>query len=175
MSGAMAYQFILVMIHDIHVRSFFDGVRGLALGLTFYFALVIRYEMVHADINRDAKVLYKAYLVSFIYGVIWVIVYKISPGSINFYRMLEARHYDRLAYTFTEPSFIGVHTMGVIFLFVYLMRNIKLATKFVRLGFAFMILSVITSSSARCALDVVVIALLLFVRNLLPPPQQIYE
>ena len=174
MSGALFFQLLLLTVYGIHLASFIDALRTIVLGLSIYFAFLIRYEICKADINHDAQILYKAYLLSFIYGLIWLAVNAISPDlAYSFFSRIQMRTYKRLAFTFTEPSFISAHTIGIMMLFTYLIHDRVFAVKFVRLGIAFMALSIFTASSARCAADSVVLMLLISARNFLPPPSSL--
>lgn len=144
----VVWQMALVTLHGINGGAFIDSLETLTLGIVFYYALHIRYIVYKKDPNRDGYYLYKAYVLSFIYGLM-----KLTPLA-GILSVLEKRTYDRLAFSFTEPSFISLHVFGVLFLFTYLVTNDKLANKMITLGMLFLALSMIKNSSSRCIIDV---------------------
>lgn len=164
-AGAVCFQLLLLLFYGVHLRAFIDNVQTLVLGISFYFALVIRYQIIHANINHDAEFLYRAYIISFVYGIVRFFALNFSPALLSFFILIEKRPYARIAFTFTEPSFISAHVIGVLLLFTYLVSDSKLALKMIYLAFAFMIVSILTASSARCAADSVILMLLIFVKN----------
>lgn len=153
----MIWQVILLFIYGFNFDAFIDSLETIALGITFYYALYLRYTVYKNDPNRDGKYLYIAYLLSFIYGLI-----KLTPlaGMLS---ILEKRTYARLAFSFTEPSFISLHVFGVLFLFTYLVTDEKLANKMITLGICFLGLSMVKNSSSRCIIDVGVFFILFVV------------
>lgn len=158
-------QFANLFIHGLITDALMDGLRTLVLGVFFYFALIIRYDT-HADrFNGDAKLLYRAYLISFIYGVVWLFASELYQPLLELFQNVERRYYSRLAFSFTEPSFISIHVFGVLFLFTYFVSDKKLAKKMVILGLLFVLLAVATRSSTRMIMDAGVFLLLFLIRS----------
>lgn len=154
-----------LFIHGLITDALMDGLRTFVLGVFFYFALIIRYDT-HADrFNSDAKLLYRAYLVSFIYGVVWLFAFELYQPLLELFQNVERRYYARLAFSFTEPSFISVHVFGVLFLFTYFVSDRKLAKKMIVLGLLFVLLAVATRSSTRMIMDAGVFLLLFLIRS----------
>lgn len=155
------YQILLLLVNGLKIAALIDSILTLSLGLLFYLALIVRYVVAKRDADVDAYVLYHSYCASFIYGIIRLIVAKLFPAQLYVFRLIEKRFYDRLAFSFTEPSFISVHVFGVLLLFSYLVKKDIIAKKMIRLGFLFCIVSVFANSSARCLIDMVIFVVLL--------------
>lgn len=160
-------QFANLLIHGITLDALMDGARTLVLGISFYFALVVRYDGEHGRFNDDAKVLYRAYVAAFIYGLVWLFASAFSETLIQMFQAIEKRYYDRLAFSFTEPSFISIHVFGVLFLYTYFVSDRKLAKKMVFLGVLFVVFALITRGSTRMVVDAGVFVLLFLIRSTL--------
>ncbi len=161
-----AFQGVNLLRYGVHMGALVDTLGTFTLGLFFFLALIIRYEVQKASFNEDAKVLYRAYLVAFLYGIVWLCMAAFTTDNqVGVFEFMERRYYDRLAFSFTEPSFISMHVYGVLFLFTYFVSDRKLARKMIALGFAFVLLSILCKSSARAIVDLVVFAALLLTRT----------
>lgn len=159
------YQVILIFINGLHIRALIDTVGTLGLGLSFFFSLVIRYEIRNeALMNEDGKKLFVAYVCSFIYGLIRLFAMNFSEMLLKVFTLIEKRPYARLAFSFTEPSFTAIHIIGVLFLFSYLVTDRKLAKKMFVLGVAFLVLQVLLGGSTRALIDIFVLLALFVVR-----------
>lgn len=142
-----------------------DSFGTLLLGVSFYFALRIRYEGVDsAEYNADGNLLIKAYICSFLYGVAWFIIDSVAPGALSFFETIEARAYSRLQFTFTEPSFISMHVFGVLLLYSCLVDDDGVAKRMTVLGLAFVVFTLVANSSGRCTIDIAVFAILLLAK-----------
>ena len=161
----VALQCVNIFIYGVTVDALLDALFTFVLGLFFYFALIIRYEQQKASFNRDASILYRAYIVAFVYGLIWLFANAMDPILLEWFNSIERRPYPRLAFSFTEPSFISIHVFGVLLLYTYFVSDRKLARKMLVLGLLFVVLAVITRSSARGIVDVVMFLGLLLVRT----------
>lgn len=154
-----------IFVHGVTLDALLDALFTFVLGLFFYFALIIRYEQQKASFNRDATVLYRAYLVAFAYGLVWLFADAFMPSLLDWLNSIERRPYSRLAFSFTEPSFISLHVFGVLFLYTYFVSDRKLVRKMLVLGGLFLLLAIVTRSSARGIVDAVVFLGLLLVRT----------
>ena len=170
----MVYQIVLIFMNGVHIRALIDTAGTLALGLSFFFSLVIRYEVRNDNLmNDDGKKLLVAYIFSFVYGIIRLLAMNFSENLLEIFTFLEKRSYERLAFSFTEPSYIGIHIIGVLFLFSYLVSDRKLARKMFVLGVSFFVLQMIFSGSTRALIDIGVFLLLFIVRWSVKNPKRI--
>lgn len=158
---------LLLAVNGVRWESFTDNLQTFALGISFYFALIIRYDICKSDFNKDGQILYRAYVVSFVYGILRLVAMNFIPVLLNMFTLIEKRPYPRLAFSFTEPSFISMHAIGVIFLFSYLISDRILAKKMIRIGLAFCLVSLFARSSARCVFDILVLAVIYIIRSML--------
>ncbi len=163
--AVVALQCINIFIYGIHLDALLDALFTFVLGLFFYFALIIRYEQQKASFNCDATILYRAYIVAFIYGLVWLFANAFDPDLLAWFNSIERRPYPRLAFSFTEPSFISLHVFGVLFLYTYFVSDRKLVRKMLILGGLFLLLAIATKSSARSIVDAVMFLGLLLART----------
>lgn len=161
--GVVTLQLIQAILYGLHFDSLIDALMTVALGFFFYLALIIRYEGKEYLFDRDAKVLFWVYAVSFLYGVAWFVVSKFAPSSLGIFQFLDKRYYSRLSYSFTEPSFISMHVFGVLFLYSYFVSDRKIAKRLVWLGIAFVAFAVVANSGVRVIMDAGVFVLLFLV------------
>lgn len=147
------YQCCLWLYNGLNFSAAIDELGTLFLGIIFFLSLVLRYEVRNYDADVDARYLYKSYCISFAYGIIRFLALNYIEWLNNVFMLIEKRTYNRLTFSFTEPSFISVHILGVLFLWVYLVRDAKLANKMIRLGMLFLVLSTVFKSSSRCVID----------------------
>lgn len=168
-------QFIMQLLNGINISTFIDACGTFILGLVFYLAMILRYEVLKKDFNKDAKVLYIAYVVSFIYGLIRLLALKVFNGLIPIFEVIEKRTYDRLAFSFTEPSFIGMHIFGVLLLYTYFVSDIKMAKKMIKLGCLFLIVAVLGESGTRCIVDIVAFMGLFFLKIIIKERKRIFR
>lgn len=155
------YQVMLLCINGVAPGALIDGLQTLVLGISIYLSMVLRYNVYKKNINNDAEFLYKGYFISFIYGIIRLIGMYGYNGLLSVFEFIEKRPYPRLAFSFTEPSFISMHVIGVMFLVTYLISDEELRKKFLYLGFAFLAVSILFRSSTRCILDTGIFVFLL--------------
>lgn len=163
--AVVALQCVNIFIYGITLDALLDALFTFVLGLFFYFALIIRYEQQKASFNRDATVLYRAYIVAFVYGILWLIATALESDFATWFDAIERRPYPRLAFSFTEPSFISLHVFGVLFLYTYFVSDRRLARKMLILGGLFLVFAIITRSSARAITDAVAFLGLLLART----------
>ena len=104
----------------------------------------------NTNLKNIVLILFIGYLLSYLYGLISLI-----PNSSidSFLKMVEKRHYSRLHFSFTEPSFISMHLYGVIFPIAIYFKSKKLFA----LGVLFLITTLLFGESARFYLDTLII------------------
>lgn len=172
-----AFQGFNLLRYGVHLGALVDTVGTFTLGLFFFLALVIRYEVQKASFNDDAKVLFYAYVVAFIYGIVFLCMVLYTTGAplgeVEAFRHIERRYYWRLSFSFTEPSFVSMHVYGVLFLFTYFVSDRKLARRLILLGLAFTLLSILCKSSARAIVDLAVFGVLLMVHITRAQPKRV--
>lgn len=155
------YSFILYILNGIRVSNLFGGLQTIALGFSFYIALINRYVINKNNFDNDMNILIKSYMISFMYGLIKYISLAINLNIlIQLFELLEKRSYSRLAFSFTEPSFIAMHLFGIILPIYFITKSIKLKRKIKIVGFAFLVLTLISKSTTRFILDTVVISII---------------
>ncbi|MGN1410886.1 MAG: hypothetical protein ACI4WH_00050 [Oscillospiraceae bacterium] len=142
----------------INVSFILDSLGTFVLGVSFYLSLKIYYEN-YKNIDSIIKYIYYGYVVGFIYGIFQYLCLKI--GLINLLNMIQKRTYDRLSYSFTEPSFTSVHIFGVLLMIILFVPNSKYYEKIKRLIILYILGMFITLSSTRFLIDVVVIIAIL--------------
>ena len=164
----LIYSTTMSILNGIDITNVFDTIQTIILGLCIYFSLYIRYIINKCDYKADLKVLFLGYSLSIIYGVIKFISLKYGISIIiSFFKLIEKRYYNRVAFSFTEPSFIAMHIYGVL-LILYLNISDKLTKKRIKsLIIIFTIIALISKSSSRFLLDTVIMLLILNVNNIL--------
>lgn len=142
-------------IHGFFYNSFgnvFETIVTVLLGVSFYLSLcVFSFQHKKTYKKKICRILFIAYLISFIYGILSVLPIE---GINRLFSLIEKRHYNRLSFTFTEPSFISMHLFGVIFPFAFYCKDKRLLF----LGCLFLIVTLIFGSSIRFIVDCFVIA-----------------
>ncbi len=159
------FQPFLLILNGFNLDAFIDSLGTITLGLGFYCSLIIRYVFLEKDIKYDAVLLYKTYFCSFLFGLMRHFFRNIEDFE-SFFVFLEKRSYERLSYTFTEPSFVTMHAIGVLLLFSYLVKDEKIANKMIKLSILFCLGSLGFSSSSRCTIDVAVLLALFIFRGI---------
>jgi len=163
------YGTFIATFSQIHLDSFFNTIITFSLGISFYFAFVIRYIIHKKDVNKDGQVLFNAYLVSFLYGLLRLYALNYSPVLVEYLNLLELRSYSRLAFTFTEPSFIAIHLYGVLLPFTCFLSDSRLIRKIIVLYICFVAVTIFSASSARTIIDTsffLLLVLLSYLRDL---------
>lgn len=162
------YSFSLYLFYKPDIANTIDGVITLSFGLLFYLSLYIRYIIYEIDMKKDVKILTFAYSIAFVYGVVKFIALKFGIGFVlAAFHLIEKRYYDRLAFTFTEPSFISLHIAGVIYLTYLATKDKLLKKKLLILIGLFCGLTLISGDSARFLVDFIVILTLIVAKLLI--------
>ena len=164
----LIYSFSLYLFYKPDLANTMDGVITLSFGILFYLSLYIRYIIYEKDMKKDVKVLTFAYSLSFAYGLVKFIALKLGIGVVlSMFDLIEKRYYDRLAFSFTEPSFISLHIAGVIYLTYLATKDKLLKKKLLILIGLFCGLTLISGDSARFLVDFIVIFSLIVAKLLM--------
>lgn len=162
------YSGLLFFQYGLNIANLVDSIITLTLGISFYFALVIRYHFYKNDFHQDIKLLLLGYSISILYGVVKFISLKFNLSFItSVFLLIEKRYYSRVAFSFTEPSFISMHVFGVLFLLYLFIQHKKLKRYMFLLMTLFTAVSILSNSSSRFLLDLIVISLLVLVFSII--------
>lgn len=160
------YSLLISIFSGVPISNIIDTLQTLILGIGIYMALYTRYIIDRYDCKKDLNILLKGYRYSFIYGLIKFIALKGGIGFLlKMFMIIEKRYYPRVAFSFTEPSFIAMHMYGIL-LVIYLIIDDRGYKKRIRNTiFLFSILAIIASSSTRFLLDTFIILGLIMIYN----------
>lgn len=157
----VTYSFGLYLINGIELSNFIDAIQSIILGISFYIAIINRYVIKKNNLEKDICILIKAYYASFIYGLIKYISLELNINSLlNLFKVIEKRYYDRVAFSFTEPSFIAMHVFGVMLPVYYLTKGRKNKKNIIILIILFSILTIVSKSTTRFIIDILFITII---------------
>ena len=148
-------------LYGIHISSTFDTAVSIFLGICSLLAFDIYFIQKKNKIEDITKLLIQAYMVSIIIG--WIQFITIKLNIIPLYKIfdfLSMRNYmntGRVQFSFTEPSFIGMHIFGVL-LPLYLITKEKNILKIIVF---FIISNFIFNSSVRFIFDSIIVIIIL--------------
>lgn len=156
-----------ILHNNINLQTILRTVYTFGLGISFYFALVIRYQIENHDIKKDLNILFWAYFISMFTGIFQWIVYKYKSSTIiEIIKILSKRmYYPRVQFTFTEPSFIGFHLYGVVLIFYLFFQkeNIKISKFHKVIMFGFPVINLLIGKSTKFILDSFAVIFILIV------------
>ncbi|MCB2293952.1 hypothetical protein LGK95_10520 [Clostridium algoriphilum] len=148
----------LYLFYEPDIANTFDTITTLSFGIFLYLSLYIRYIIYKNDMKKDLKILIFAYTISFFYGVVKFVAIKGNVGFIlSAFQLVERRYYPRLAFTFTEPSFISIHVAGVMYLLYVSIKDKLYKKKLLQLVCLFCALTIISGDSARFLVDFIIV------------------
>ncbi len=146
------------LFYSPNASSIFDALSTIILGFSFYYSLDIYFIKKQNSAKSFLKVLFFGYLISLFYGVISLFGNQTINSIMSF---LEKREYDRLQFTFTEPSFISMHLFGVIVPILIIFKdNKKFYKRFLLLLLMFLIVSIFGGKSMRFVIDFIAFIIL---------------
>mgnify|MGYP004474403877 CR=1 FL=1 len=138
----------------------------LGLGFVNLFAFDIYINQKHGSIKKIEKILIITYTISLFVGVLQFFALKFNISIIRQLDLILSKRsylpYNRVQFTFTEPSFIGMHLFGIL-LPIYIYGNNK---KIRNLIIVFSVLSVVFGSGVRILLDIAVVVGVLILQKL---------
>lgn len=141
---------------EAKIGNLVDTLISVALGISFYFAIDIYFVQKGKQVETIVNYLVIAYSLSMFIGIFEFLVVRLgSIDGIRLIMMLSKRNYiqyGRVQFTFTEPSFIGMHIYGVLFPIYVLTRDKKI--KYIMILYIF--LAIVMGCSARVVFDTAV-------------------
>lgn len=163
--GIIAIGLLITLLNYLFISSYLEEsilrtintLISLGLGITSLFAFDIFFIQRKGSIKKIEKILLLAYTIALIIGIIQFLTINFN---INFIRVIDElftkRSYlpfNRVQFTFTEPSFIGMHLFGVLLPIYFYGKNQALK----KLIIAFSIASILVGSGIRIILDILVV------------------
>lgn len=160
LAGGFFITFINYFFMEAALGNLVDTMISVTLGMFFYMALDIYFIQKKRKIDTVVHVILIAYSLSIVIGLIQFVAIKISnPAMIEIIMSVEKRSYigaGRVQFTFTEPSFIGMHMFGVL-LPLYLLTKDK---RIKRVIILYITLSIMMGCSVRIIVDTAVYMML---------------
>lgn len=155
---------LICLINFLRYAPVFENVvsvlETLILGVSFYFAMKVFFLEKNNKADLFLKTILISYSIAFVYGLFQVL--NIAPLN-SLMSLIEKRHYDRLSFSFTEPSFISMHIYGILLPLTIIFKDNKKYTKKNMILIAlFVLLTIALGSSGRMLLDTLIIFLLYF-------------
>lgn len=162
--GIIAVGLLITLLNYLFISSYLEEsilrtintLISLGLGITSLFAFDIFFIQRKGNIKKIEKILLLAYTIALIIGIIQFLTINFN---INFVRVIDELFtkrsylpYNRVQFTFTEPSFIGMHLFGVLLPIYFYGKNQALK----KLIIAFSIISILVGSGLRIILDIIV-------------------
>lgn len=146
------------LVFTPYISNILNGLGTLLLGLTFYYSLNVFFIVKKNNPRFFLNILFIAYFISFVYGLLQLLNF----GFLNqIFVLIEKRHYFRLSFSFTEPSFISLHIFGVLLPIIIIFKDYKKeGKKLFALMICFLVVTLIKGQSGRCFIDVAIVFLL---------------
>lgn len=167
----VALQFISFFRFGINTYAAIDAISTMVLGVGILFAFLIKYDRLD-DAKREkiVNILLFSYCLSYCYGLV-----KLTPIT-DFLQLFEKRIYDRVSFSFTEPSFISMHMFGMLLIATYFTKDSKKQKTIVVLSFLFIITALLFRSSTRIYIDIVMFTILFLIKYIFfyPKHRKIY-
>lgn len=162
----IVYSLILYYFYPPEFGNVIDAISTITLGVSSYLSFVIRYVIKKHNIKKDLKVLIYAYCIAIVYGVLKYIALKFNIALIlNSFKFIEKRYYDRVAFTFTEPSFITIHVFGVLLIFYhYVCKSQKRIIAVLMILFS--LITIFSKSSGRFLIDLAAFFIIYSISNI---------
>lgn len=143
------------------IANFISALISLGLGLVCLLSFDIYFIQRKNNIENIVKVLLYSYYISLIIGWIQYLVIRFNITKlIEIFNLIEKRSYimyGRVQFTFTEPSFIGMHLFGILLPIYFYARDKKI----IKLIILFSISSIIFGSGVRVLLDILIVTSIL--------------
>lgn len=161
----MALVICLSMINFLFVgyntSAVADTLITIIMGFCTLLALNIYFIKRKNDINKIVKIILISYTISLIIGWIQFFTIKFNISALyNFFKIVSKRNYleiNRVQFTFTEPSFIGMHLFGVLLPIYFATKNKKILVLII----AFSLTELFFGSSVRFLIDLAIIILII--------------
>ena len=155
--------FVNFLFYPPQLSNIIDALSTLSLGITFLLALDIYLNIHKHDVEDILKILSKAYTVSLYMGLIQLLSLKsgiLFPFQIL--DLIQKRHYLKLTFSFTEPSFMSMHIYGILLFLIIMFPKSQYRKKLTKIFAGMIIIALLSGSSTRFLLDSLVVLLLYF-------------
>lgn len=151
-----------MLIEETNLNNIINSIFSLFLGLIDLIAFDIYFNQKEKNIKEVINIILLAYYISIIVGILQFVTIKFNIGFLkNIFIVLSKRNYvnmGKVQFTFTEPSYIGMHLFGVL-LPIYIISQDK---RLLRLIVLFLGISLIISSSVKLIIDTIVVLFIFF-------------
>lgn len=141
---------------EINIANLINTFISLGLGISFYIAINIYFIEKNENLKLIINKICISYTVSIIVGMIQFIAIKLQNNNlINLISLIEKRSYilnNRVQFTFTEPSFIGMHLFGILLPLYFLSKEKKIKNIII----IYIIIALISENSVRLVVDIIV-------------------
>lgn len=150
------------VFNGIEIKNLINALISLAFGIIDFISIDIYFRQKKSNVNKSIKMLLIVYTISLLIGWIQFITIKCDIEVLKmFFTAIEKRTYikvNRVQFTFTEPSFIGMHLFGILLPTYFATKEKKIQF----LVILFSVSSIIFSSSIRILVDIIAIAGILY-------------
>ncbi len=164
------------IVYAPKISAVIDSIRSIVLGVSFLFSLYIYINIKGNSIDLLMKCLVISYTFSLLYGVIKVIGLQFNINFIlSLMEAIEKRYYSKLAYSFTEPSYISMHIFGIILFFIIFFKQSKYTKNMKILFGCFIIFSFAFGKSVRFIIDFLIVLLIYFVSYIFLNRKHLYK
>ena len=156
-----------IMIDSTYFGNVFDSLIPLVLGITNLFAFDIYFNQKKHSMNSLVKKILIAYWISLFIGLIQFVTIKLNISFLkDFFAFISKRNYlnmRKVQFTYTEPSYIGMHLFGVLLPIYYWVKDKKI----LKLIVTYTIIGILLSGSVKLILDIfVVIIINVIIKNI---------
>lgn len=154
----------------VELKNLINALISLGLGITNLICFDIYFSQKKHSINNIVKIILISYGISLLIGWVQFISARLDIIYIkDLFILLEKRayiKYNRIQFTFTEPSFIGMHLFGILLpMFICTKKKSILA-----MIIAFAVSAILFSSGVRILIDIIVVIgicyLIYFIKNI---------
>lgn len=154
-------------IYGINLINMINSLISLFMGFATFIAFDIYFVQKKKKMNKILKIIIIAYSISLVIGIIQYFAIKFNLNTIiRMFDMLSKRKgyllYGRTTFTFTEPSFIGMHLYGVLYLFYIFTKDKRIF----RLIVIYIIVTLFIGSSVRFFMDTGVFLFLILMKKI---------
>lgn len=151
----------------IEIKNLINASISLGLGIISLISMDIFFRQKENKLSTCVKLLLISYAISLAIGYIQFISVKLNIECLKeFFIFIEKRSYirvNRIQFTFTEPSFIGMHLFGILLpLYLYTKKR-----SIIILLITFAASAIIFSSGVRILIDIIVVIGILYIVYLL--------
>lgn len=165
-SVGIIFTLIIFLFTSYTITNFISALISLALGLVCLLSFDIYFIQRKNNVENIVKVLLFSYYIALIIGWIQYVTVRFNITKlIDIFNLIEKRSYiiyGRVQFTFTEPSFIGMHLFGILLPIYFYTRNKNI----IKLIIMFSISSIIFGSGVRVLLDILVVTSILLISKI---------